>query len=402
MQFRLPAFTRWLDATPLVGCLCVLVVSTSRAAAEDGLVLIQAKQVYTMTGEVLRPGSVLISAGKISLVASQIEPTDAMRLLEVDTLMPGLVDAYSRAGLAGGTSELSREITPELNTLRSIDWRSRQFREVVSEGTTCVNVVPGTDNVVAGFSCVVKTAGSVDKRVLDPRTGLVVSVCSDPVSRNRSRSRPDSIFVRQPTNRMGVVWVLRSRLKLAGGDPDPGLTKRDAQVHRILRGVQEGRHRVFGVSRADFDIRSLMNIGAEFGYEPVVLGGDEAYRMTAELAARGTPVVYTALTTPGDLGPEGTELRWNVPGKLHDAGVTFCLAGGRLLEQAQFAARYGLDRTVALQAVTSIPAKLLKVDGRVGSIASGLDADLLALNGGPFEFTSAVEWVMIDGKVVAK
>ena len=62
----------------------------------------------------------------------------------------------------------------------------------------------------------------------------------------------------------------------------------------------------------------------------------------------------------------------------------------------------GLDRSVALQAVTSIPAKLLEVDGRVGSIASGLDADLVALNGDPFEFTTAVDWVMIDGKVVAK
>jgi len=400
MHLRLLSCMNWLVPAALAWCLCLMAVAEKQVLGEDGLMLIQAKRVYTMTGDVLQPGSVLVSDGKISLVGSDLQATDEMQVLQVDTLLPGLVDAYSRAGLAGGISELSREVTPELNTLRSIDWRSRQFREVASEGTTCVNVVPGTDNVVAGFSCVVKTAGAVEQRVLDPRTGLVVSVCSDPVSRNRSRSRPDSIFVRQPTNRMGVVWILRSRLKLASGSPPSGLSKRDAEVHRILRGVQEGQHRVFGVSRADFDIRSLLNIGAEFGFASVVFGGDEAYRMADELAAQGTFVVYTALTTEGPLGAEGTELRWNVPGKLHDAGVAFCLAGGRLLEQARFAARFGLDRSVALQAVTSIPAKLLQVDGRVGSIASGLDADLVALNGDPLEFTTAIEWVMIDGKVI--
>lgn len=384
----------------LASC-CIGLLNGATTSANDDLILIQADRVYTMDGRRLEPGSVLVRGNKIEAVDDEIDATDEMQILKVETLLPGFVDAYSQAGLDSGTVELSREITPELDTLRSLNWRSRRFSESSTAGTTCANIVPGTDNVVAGFSCLVKTAGPRQARVLNERAGVVISVCSDPAFRNRSRSRPDSIFVRQPTNRMGVVWILRSQLQLAGTRRgESQLSKRDSEVNQILCGMLDGQHRVFGVSRTDFDIRSLLRIGDEFGYQPMVFGGDEAYKVADLLAGRGTPVVYTALNTSVGRGAEGTQRRWNVPGMLHKAGVTFCLAGGRLLSQARFAARFGLDRDVALQAVTSIPAKLMRVDGRVGSIASGLDADLVALNGDPFEFTTAVKWVMIDGEVL--
>ena len=38
----------------------------------------------------------------------------------------------------------------------------------------------------------------------------------------------------------------------------------------------------------------------------------------------------------------------------------------------------------------------------VGAITEGLDADLVALSGDPLEFTTAVQWVMVDGVVQYK
>ena len=85
--------------------------------------------------------------------------------------------------------------------------------------------------------------------------------------------------------------------------------------------------------------------------------------------------------------------------RLQEAGVTFCLSGGDLLEQARFAVRFGLTQEAAIAAITSSPAKILKLDDHVGTIATGKDADFVALDGNPLEFTTAVEWVMVNGVI---
>jgi len=76
------------------------------------------------------------------------------------------------------------------------------------------------------------------------------------------------------------------------------------------------------------------------------------------------------------------------------------LPGARLDRQAGFAMRGGLPFDAALRAVTLNPAKMIGVDNRVGSIAVGKDADLVLWNGKPFEITSRVIGVLIDGRLI--
>jgi imidazolonepropionase-like amidohydrolase len=128
-------------------------------------------------------------------------------------------------------------------------------------------------------------------------------------------------------------------------------------------------------------------------------GGQEAYKVKGELAAAKVPVLLGPLPTTAGAGPESSELVWNQPGALHEAGVPFALTGDHLLEQARFAARYGLQPDAALAAVTATPAKLLGVEQRVGTIAAGRDADLVVLTGDPFDFASTVRWTMTDGVI---
>ena len=85
--------------------------------------------------------------------------------------------------------------------------------------------------------------------------------------------------------------------------------------------------------------------------------------------------------------------------KLNKAGVPFCLSGGDLLNQARFAVRYGLPKADALKAITASPASILKINDQVGAIAAGKDADFVALNGDPLEFTTAIQWVMVNGQI---
>ena len=273
--------------------------------------------------------------------------------------------------------------------------------EARSEGITTVQVLPATENVFAGMACVIKTAGPIEKRVVAPDHAVVMAVSSDPTSRNRSRSRPDSIYVRQPTNRMGVVWIVRNALQQAtqSGQESELSPAANELLSKIARGTQE----VCCVSRTDFDIRSALQLGNGYGYQPTIYGGGEVYRMIDEFATSKSKLVFTALTSGSSgralRGAEGTDLRWNVPGKLQAAGIQFCLAGTHLLDQARFAVRFGLAPEQALQAVTSGPAKILRIDDRVGSIRVGKDADLVALSGDPWQPTSAIKWTMVAGDI---
>ena len=65
--------------------------------------------------------------------------------------------------------------------------------------------------------------------------------------------------------------------------------------------------------------------------------------------------------------------------------------------EAAVAVSYGFPFDEALKAITLNPAKLLGIDKQVGSIEVGKDADLVLFNGDPFEYTTKVCTVFIDG-----
>ncbi|RUL86456.1 amidohydrolase family protein [Tautonia sociabilis] len=393
------------DRRCLLATLALIAISPTARAAE-GDVLVRAGTVETVESGPLRPGAVLISGGTIAQVSAEIEPPEGAEVIDLGedaTLMPGLVDADLPGGVTGPAVEETREITPTFSPLPAVDWSSRAFLEALAGGTTTGAIVPSSENVIPGLAVVVKTAGEEQSdRVVSRDAGLVITVASDPASRNRSRTRPDSIYVRQPTNRMGVVGLLRESFARAarGADPDPDTTSPAAgDPYEPLREAMAGRRSVLAISRTDFDMLTVLRLAGEFGYAPVVYGGHEAYKVAEPLASSRVPVVLGALRVDRPFGPEGTELIWNVAGILHEAGVSVSLSGGDLLDQARFASRFGLPREAALRAITIEPARVLGVDGRVGSISPGKDADLVALDGDPLEFTTAVRWTMVDGAI---
>ena len=376
--------------------LCLVAIA-GQASADDSQVLIRAKSIHTVSGERIAPGQVLIADGKIVAIGKEVQVQGGATEIEIDTLIPGLINASGSTGLGNRAAEVSREITPDFATARSIDWDSRQFTESVDAGVTTIQILPDTESVFSGFACIVKSADQ--EQLIDGEKGVVIAICSDPASGNRSRSRPDSIYVRQPTNRMGVVWIVRNALHQA--ENKGSILGVDPKTQSVLEGIVAGKTPVLSVSRTDYDIRSALELGEQYNFQPTIYGGDEVYRMLDTFKASGANLVYTALTTSSSRlrGSEGTELRWNVPGQMHEAGITFCLAGSNLLDQARFAVRYGLPADEALKSITLHPAKILDLDKEIGSIEVGKHADLVALSGDPLKPTSRVEWTMLRGKI---
>jgi imidazolonepropionase-like amidohydrolase len=56
----------------------------------------------------------------------------------------------------------------------------------------------------------------------------------------------------------------------------------------------------------------------------------------------------------------------------------------------------------ALRALTSDAAGMLAIDGRVGTLASGLDADVLLLDGPPLEPGTSILRAWVNGEEVEK
>jgi imidazolonepropionase-like amidohydrolase len=73
-----------------------------------------------------------------------------------------------------------------------------------------------------------------------------------------------------------------------------------------------------------------------------------------------------------------------------------------VLFEAAVAAANGLTFEQALGTVTIDAARILGIDRRVGSLEAGKDGDLALFDGDPFEYTSHVTGVVIDGRVVSE
>jgi imidazolonepropionase-like amidohydrolase len=87
-------------------------------------------------------------------------------------------------------------------------------------------------------------------------------------------------------------------------------------------------------------------------------------------------------------------------------GVPVAFASGGAARElplgAAWAVRHGLDPADALRAMTATPARLLRMESRIGAIERGRDADLVVFDGDPFAPASRVKWVLIEGKIVVE
>jgi imidazolonepropionase-like amidohydrolase len=135
-----------------------------------------------------------------------------------------------------------------------------------------------------------------------------------------------------------------------------------------------------------------------------VAGAQEGWEVAGELAAAGVPVLVEPLDNIPSYDALG--VRYENAALLARAGVTVALMetdthnARNLRQQAGNAVAYGLPWEAALRAVTLAPAEIFGVAERYGSLDPGKVANVVVWSGDPFEFTTAVEHVLIRGAEV--
>ena len=156
-------------------------------------------------------------------------------------------------------------------------------------------------------------------------------------------------------------------------------------------------------------IQDVMKVFLEEFKLPLVLVGASDVVDSPELLA----AMLKGGEAPKNFGVQlGPRLVWKDKGKVTNAPSRFAYAGVPVALQTESTAgtrwlpvhavqavRFGLDSDQALKAMTSGPARLYKLDDRIGVLGYGRDGDLVLLSGDPFDLTTRVLAVVVKGKL---
>jgi imidazolonepropionase-like amidohydrolase len=379
-------------------------------------------RVVPVTGEPIDGGTVLFDAGKITAVGGPdlAVPTGAEVVDAAGKwVLPGFVDAHVHLGVheegegwAGrDTNESTRPVTAYVRAIDAINPAEQGFRDAIGGGVLAVNVNPGSGNPIGGQTVAIKCWGRiVDEMVLREPSGLKSALGENPKRNYGDRHET-------PSTRLGTAAVIREAFvdasnylaKLAAAENKPASDRKPVDrdlgleaLGRVLRREIPWRQHCH---RAD-DIATAMRIAREFGYQLVIDHGTEAHLLADLIAAESVPVIIGPLFT----SRSKVELRNRSlanPGRLAAAGITIAITTDHpvvpihfLIHQASLAVKEGLDPEAALRAVTINPARILGVDGRIGSLEPGKDADLVIWSGDPLEVTSRAERAYQDGRPI--
>ena len=112
-------------------------------------------------------------------------------------------------------------------------------------------------------------------------------------------------------------------------------------------------------------------------------------------------------TLSGRSKVELAEITWQTAVSLYQAGVLVGITTDHSVIPVQYlplcaalAVRNGMAEEAALEAITINPARILKLDKRIGSLEVGKDADIVVMSGHPLDWRTVVERVYINGKIV--
>jgi len=390
----------------LVPLLCAAALAP-RATAQDWT--IKAGRVYTAAGESIEDGVVGVSGGKISAVSGG-GGGSGDSVLECAAVTPGLIDLSVRIDTGAFSVEQSTETAVTADVADALDLFSYRWERELRSGVTTVLANPMDSDVLGGFGVVIKTGGepTLAARLVKDEAVLRASMGSQPSAGNRipRGSRPSSFYFRRPTTRMGVEWVFRKAFydTLAARKDDERATTETRVIERALAGDLP----VSVQAWATQDIRTAVYLKEEFQIPRLFVdAAAEAWKEPQLLARSGTGAVLPPFVFEGRPGVEDTFYAYDTAKVLHDAGVLIALSGHgaqdpaqRLNKQPGYAMRGGLSFDAALAAVTINPARMVGVEDRVGSIEVGKDADLVLWSGTPFEPSSGVIGVLLNGELV--
>ncbi|WP_438422544.1 amidohydrolase family protein [Aquimarina macrocephali] len=360
--------------------------------------------IHTTPDTEIKNGTLVIQKGKIVQVGNSISaPANSVIIdLKGKHIYASFIDPFTNFGIEkpkrkGGSPfsgnpqyQASREgyywndhIRPETNALTSFKYDAKKATEYVKEGFGVLNThMP--DGIVRGTGLLValNNEGTEGDRLLSDRSSQFLSFSKS----NKSKQ----IY---PTSLMGAMALLRQVYHDADWYAGGNATNKDLSLEALNRNknlpqIFEAGSRINGF-RAD-------KVGDQFKMQYILVGGGDEYARIDKVKATNAkyiipldfPEAYD-VSDPfmANLVSLGDMRHWNQaptnPSVLSKNGITFSLTTHKLKKIADLKGRiakaieYGLDKKIAIAALTTIPAQILGKSNLLGSIKKGSYANFL-------------------------
>ena len=384
--------------------------------AQQQPIVLQGGTLFTITDGVKTDTDLLLVDGKISAIGQDLEvPSDA-QVIDVSGkhIYPSVIALDTTLGLteieAVRATEASNEagdITPEVSGHVAFNPDSEVIPTIRYNGVTHAQIVPQGE-LIAGRSSLLQLDGwtyedmgerlNVGVHVNWPRVGISTSWWE---SRSPEEQRKANAEARKHLERAFVQAKAYYDAKQAGE-----LEGTDLRWEAML-GLFDGSSTLFVHANDQRQIEEAMEFTSEYGFDWVLMGARDAWRIADQLAEAEVRVVYGApygLPTRHD---EGFDQAFATPAALAAAGVDFAISypGYWDVRNLPFAAgnavAYGLDKDAALEAITLAPAKFMGVDNEVGSLEVGKQATVVVSAGDLLDpIGQKVEMMFIEGRLV--
>lgn len=388
--------------------------------------------------------TIVIRGGMIEAIGPTVEiPADA-RLLEGDSLFayPGIVDAEGEAGYEFPELEIDRSeiaswdpqrqvqsFTPHRRVVDHLTATGESLADQLKQGVVAAAVHP-SGRLMPGRGALLIFRGDAavsGELVAQPQLGPLMSF------QGAQGVYPSTLFAVIAFYRQVFEDARHHGVQIQAYDRDPrGLKAPEWDPDlAVLREAMEGRMPVFFAVDFGRDIQRVLELSREYGFRPLIVGGDEAWKVADELKAQNVPVLVSLdfpeperwepekegdEPEPGgenDQATEGEELDaaalrekqrieaiYANAGRLAAADVTFALTSGGgeadILEAVRKAIEYGLAEEDALRAITATPASLLGI-GDIVRVEAGTPATFVVTNGPLFDEQTKVLYTFVEG-----
>ncbi|MBX7173102.1 MAG: amidohydrolase family protein [Pyrinomonadaceae bacterium] len=397
-------------------------------------------KIVTVSGAPIDKGTIIIRDGLIQNVGAGISIPADSQVIDASglTVYPGFFDAASSVGIAAPQAQAGRApgqgggfqqqqaqptqpqsnsnfptgMQPEVYAADLIKANDGSVETARNGGFTTVLSIP-RERIFNGQSALINTAGdSVSEMLLRSPVALHISFVP--------------LGASYPTSMMGTFSALRQifldaqRLQAWTNayKKDPRGMKRpdsDKSLEALFPVLNREVPAAFNAN-TEIEIIRVLDFAKEFNLVPLIVGGQEAWKVTDRLKTSKAAVLLslnfpkrTSSNAP-DADPEPLEtlrFRVEVPkcaARLKQAGVPFAFQSGGasasdFLSNAAKAVENGLSKDDALRSMTLNSAEIFNVADRLGSIEKGKIANLVVVRGDIFDRAKAITHVFVDGKM---
>ncbi len=271
---------------------CLLTLLPSAAAQT---LAVRAGRFYTMAGDPVHHGVMLIEKGKITAIGPDVDVPKDAKVLDFGnaTISPGFVDLHHHvSGGMGDINDMVHPTNPELRTIDVVRPSTRMIRDTLAGGVTTTLFIPGSGTNISGFGALLKMryGEKLEDMVIRDLGAMKVAQGFNPERRagDMGNSRMGSHFVLTKTLLRGKAYAEAWRKFDAGEGPKP---KREADLDQLRKVMDKLVPVIIHTAGARDCIATARMFQDVFGVRMILSHGTfNGHWAASALAARKTPV----------------------------------------------------------------------------------------------------------------